>query len=373
VAEAARQERARKDAKKPKHVYSDEDLRREKILTPEDQAELEARRKAQPGITPASVEPALDANADMPQLPLGDIARRYRNAKLAAQATTPYHLPFDEPVFADPVISVPEVDPPRPIFSPAHPNFVPARPRTVVAPAISVPAPESSLAPSAALPRVARPAGSYSSSHPNLAPAHPNQLAAPSLSSAAPVRRVDPFAKRFALTAPPAISYANPIVAQPRADAIVAAAPKPNARIEVAPTAPHPSSVDPVVAPSIETRGNASLRIVTVRPGDSLWKLAQENLGRGSRWQELLAANPGIVDPARIAAGTEIVLPANRTGMKTDMRVTVKQGDTLTQIAKLTYGRAAAWRCIEQANPEISDANHIYAGQQLRLPFACRP
>jgi nucleoid-associated protein YgaU len=187
------------------------------------------------------------------------------------------------------------------------------------------------------------------------------------------VRRVDPFAKRFALTAPPAISYANPIVAQPRADAIVAAAPKPNARIEVAPTAPHPSSVAPVVAPSIEIRGNASLRIVTVRPGDSLWKLAQENLGRGSRWQELLAANPGIVDPARIAAGTEIVLPTNRTGMKTDMRVTVKQGDTLTQIAKLTYGRAAAWRCIEQANPEISDANHIYAGQQLRLPFACRP
>ena len=152
-----------------------------------------------------------------------------------------------------------------------------------------------------------------------------------------------------------------------------AAAPKSTARVGVAPNVAGSSPVAPVVAPLIEVKGNTALRTVTVRPGDSLWKLAQENLGRGARWQELLAANPGIADPARIEAGTEIVLPSNRTGMKSDMRVTVKQGDTLTQIAKLTYGRAAAWQCIEQANPEITDANHIYAGQQLLLPFACKP
>lgn len=378
VAEAARQERARKDAKKPKHVYTDEDLRRERILTPEDQAELDARRKAQPTITPAPAEPALDANAEMPQLPLGDIARRYRNAKLAAQAANPFHLPFDEPVFADPAISAPEVAAPRPNFAPAHPNFVPARPQTEVAPALSAPAPESGLAPSAAVPRVARPAGSYLASHPNLAPAQPGQLAAPSLSNRAAVRRVDPFAKRFAPTAPAAISHADTVVAQPKADAATVAAPKSSVRVEVAPAAPRSSGVAPVVAPSnvaasMEAKGNMSRRTVTVRPGDSLWKLAQENLGRGARWQELLAVNPGIEDPARIAAGTEIILPANQTGMKSDMRVTVKQGDTLTQIAKLTYGRAAAWQCIEQANPEITDANHIYTGQQLLLPFGCKP
>jgi len=379
VAEAARQERARKDAKKAKHVYTDEDLRREKILTPEDQAEMDARRKAQPAMTPGMAEPALDANAEMPQLPLGDIARRYRNAKLAAQSPNPFHLPFDEPVFADPVISVPEVNPPRPSFSPAHPNFVPARPHAVVAPAISAPASENGLAPAGAVPRVARPAGSYSPSHPNLAPGRPSQLAAPRLSNPAAVRRVDPFAKRFTPTGPAASSHANPIVAQSKAGAaMVAAAPKSTARVEVAPGVPRSSAVAPVVAPSIvapsiEAKGNTALRTMTVRPGDSLWKLAQENLGRGARWQELLAANPGIADPARIEAGTKIVLPSNRTGMKSDMRVTVKQGDTLTQIAKLTYGRAAAWQCIEQANPEITDANHIYAGQQLLLPFACKP
>jgi nucleoid-associated protein YgaU len=119
-------------------------------------------------------------------------------------------------------------------------------------------------------------------------------------------------------------------------------------------------------------KASSPLRTVIIQPGDSLWKLAQQNLGRGSRWQELLAANPGIADPTRISAGTEIVMPAKVTGLKSDLKVTVKQGDMLSSIARATYGRAAAWRCIAQANPEIADANRIYEGQQLRLPSICQ-
>jgi nucleoid-associated protein YgaU len=126
------------------------------------------------------------------------------------------------------------------------------------------------------------------------------------------------------------------------------------------------------IAPPSAGAKTSSLHTVIVQPGDSLWKLAQQNLGKGSRWQELLAANPGIVDPARIAAGTEIVVPAV-TGLKSDRKVAVKQGDSLSRIAQSTYGRAAAWRCIAQANPEIADVNRIYKGQQLLLPFSCKP
>jgi nucleoid-associated protein YgaU len=113
---------------------------------------------------------------------------------------------------------------------------------------------------------------------------------------------------------------------------------------------------------------------LTVQRGDSLWKLAQQLLGRGSRWQELLAANPGIVDPKRLEAGTQIVVPTETGTLKitkSDSKVAVQKGETLSAIARANYGRAAAWRCIAHANPQIADANRIYEGQQLLLPFKC--
>ncbi len=342
VAEAARQERARKDAKKQKHVYTDEDLHRAKILTPEDEARVEARGKQQPAPVQEQAQAPVDADGQIGQLPLGDIARRYRNAKLAAQAPDPFHLPFDEPVFAAPVLPIPTAEAPRAAFSPARPNPAPARRNTVVA---------------------------------------------PSLSSPAPLRRVDPFARRLAPPAPPTVARIAPAAPQPKVAAPIAPPTKPKVLAPaIAPAAPKSFSLASPIAPAppkasvpasvaqspAAGKPSLSLHPVTVRPGDSLWKLAQQNLGRGSRWQELLAANPGIVDPTRIAAGTEIVVPAKLTTMKSDVRVTVKEGDTLSRIAQFTYGRAAAWRCIAQANPEIADVNRIYKGQQLLLPFACQ-
>jgi len=340
VAEAARQGRARKEAKGTKHVYTEEDLRRAKILTADDEARVQARRELQPPPAEEQAQAPYDVDGQLAQLPLGDIARRYRNAKLAAEAPDPFHLPFDEPVFAAPVILVPTVAPPRPSFSPVHPK---------------------------------------------VAPAHPNAVAAPAIAGPAPLRRVDPFTRRSVPPAPPTVSRVAPAAPQP----LVAPAIAPSSRLHtaapaIAPPAPKSSSSAPVergapkpnpatsIAPLSPIRTKLSSKhTITIEPGDSLWKLSQEHLGRGSRWQELLAANPGIVDPARIAAGTEIVVPAKLTGLKSDLQVWVKQGDTLTKIAHRIYGHAAAWRCIAKANPEIADVNRIYAGQQLLLPFSC--
>ena len=376
VAEAARQERARKDqqAKKQQHVYTDEDLRRAKILTPEDEAVVEAQRKQQPATTEEQAQAPIDANTGLAQLPLGDIARRYRNAKLAAQVPDPFHLPFDELVFAAPVISVHNPEPPRPSFSPAHPNVLPARPKVAaVAPAVSSPEPVQRLDPPISLAKPARPAQTFSPAHPNLMPVHPSAVIAPAVPSPSPLRRLDPFTRRSAPPAPPSVSRIVPSAPQPKTTPAVEPSAQPRiAAPSIAPTTPKSGVAASIAPPSTIARTSPPLHTLIIQPGDSLWKLAQQNLGQGSRWQELLTANPGIVDPTRIAAGTEIVMPAKATGLKSDLKVIVKQGDTLSNIALVTYGRGAAWRCIAQANPEIADANRIYKGQQLLLPFNCQ-
>lgn len=47
---------------------------------------------------------------------------------------------------------------------------------------------------------------------------------------------------------------------------------------------------------------------VRVRPGDTLWSIAEANLGDGHRWREVAAANPDL-DPNRLVIGAWIELP----------------------------------------------------------------
>src|SRR5258708_39466600 len=128
VADAARQEQARKQnqQKKPKHVYTDEDLKRAQILTPEDRAEVEARKLQQPLPGAENAQP-LDAQAVTADEPLGDVARRYRKQRelLRLQESAQFHLPFiEETVHASPKPSVlveikpPALDSPKPSVMP---------------------------------------------------------------------------------------------------------------------------------------------------------------------------------------------------------------------------------------------------------------
>src|SRR5690348_11725288 len=112
VAEAARQERARKQqAAGERHVHTNEDLRRSKILTPDDQSRAATAKEKRQQLAPAAqpeTQP-LDANSTTPQEPLGDVARRYRNAK----KISPFHLPTNQPELASPriVSPIPELKP----------------------------------------------------------------------------------------------------------------------------------------------------------------------------------------------------------------------------------------------------------------------
>jgi len=139
IAEAARKEQARKDnqQKKPKHVYTDDDLKRAQILTPEDRAEVEARKGRQP--LPAAVEgqESIDAQELPAELPLGDVARHYRRLRemQQLQQSVQFHLPVaDEQVLAAPKASV--------IVAPEAPALeAPKHPVMPVHPRISIPAP----------------------------------------------------------------------------------------------------------------------------------------------------------------------------------------------------------------------------------------
>lgn len=322
AAEAAPQERARKGAqsKQPKHVYTDEDLRRSRILTAEDQAKVEARRKAETPTPSDRSKPqdALDATAAPAELPLGDVARRFREQKQARQSrsVTPFHLPMSEPALAAPVI-------------PLQPKLSPTRPA---------------------------------------APVHP-----PAMNSG-PVRRVDPFAKRLSPIAPPPIPSRRPVAVVPPSAPLPAPAPSASAARKPLTPDPAPSPVQPKTSTDARRpvpSQSQPLRVITVQPGDSLWKLAEENLGTGSRWQELLSVNPDITDANRIAAGTRILLP-NSAPLQPDTKIIVHAGDTLSQVAQKHYRNARVWQCIAQANPQIADANRIFEGQELLLPAACR-
>jgi nucleoid-associated protein YgaU len=278
AAEAARHERARKENQQrpPKHVYTEEDLRRSRILTPEDSERIEAKKQGQE--PPAAQKPAeaIDAQSAPQQLPLGDIARQFRKQKQARQPqqSAEFHLPFSSPPFAAPV---------RPLR--------PVRP---------------------------------------------------------PPNRKDPFLRPPTLR--PSISSDGSVFAP--------------APIPIAPARP----VAPISRPSSPT-----LHAITVQRGDSLWKLAQQNLGRGSRWPELLVLNPRIANPGQIKAGAQLYLPTQYSTRGEVSKISVRKGDTLWQLAHTHFGQAAYWSCLARANPAIRDANHIYAGQELILPASCGP
>jgi len=60
---------------------------------------------------------------------------------------------------------------------------------------------------------------------------------------------------------------------------------------------------------------------------------------------------------------SEVVVRTN------EMRIiVVKRGDTLGKIAERAYGNVMAYKKIYEANPELTRPDHIYVGQKLRIP-----
>jgi hypothetical protein len=284
----AREEQARKAAQPARavHVYTNDDLARPHILLPEQSVDLAAvRRKLPPSLAqlPPAAEPEPDVQAQ--GISLGEIARKTREEKLARQlqplqsvhlASLPHVYTNDD--MARPKILTPEDDA-RYLTALKKPVQIPAQ--LIVPEVVSAETEKGPAAPEAlhVEPAVSEtPLGDIArAAYQELHPPEPVYIVrGPARSRYAWRRKLVAFRTRR-----PAQSSTGFF---PAADA-------PERRR--------------VSAQSIAqtAHGNNTL---TVRAGDSLWKLAREHLGRGLRWQELLQANPWIKNPNRLQIGMQI-------------------------------------------------------------------
>jgi LysM repeat protein len=330
------------------------------ILTPEDRELLEANKNKNgvPAEEPAdSSAIAVDAQLTPSEISLGEVARENRKRKFLEELArgeqlAPFHLPLaSEPLAAPKPPVFPAVKAPanslviiRPPQRPAveFQPFVHPRKRSPF---------ERSIVPASPAMRPSLKAPAIPAFHSNLQPVAPS--VAPAF--ATPAAKVVPAPGAKIVPAP-----AAKVVPGPAAKTI----PAPSTNSIVAPT---------VVASEPKVTAPAN-RFVVVKVGDSLWRLAEQNLGRGARWHEFVAANPNIVDPTRIAVGSRIVVPSNSSVVRhaaATAKIKVQKGDTLWTLAEAHFWQASLWTCIAKANPTVYDPNRIFVGQELVLPSGC--
>jgi nucleoid-associated protein YgaU len=127
-----------------------------------------------------------------------------------------------------------------------------------------------------------------------------------------------------------------------------------------------------------------------IGPTDSLYSLAQEYLGNGSRWPEIWELNQGITmsngqpfaDPDFVTDGTVVTIPAGGeaalTGQEdsTDTIHIVQRGQHLYGLAEDYYGDGEQWTRIWEANRgrtfadgrTFTDPDRIFTSWDLHIP-----
>jgi len=288
VAEAARQARERRAAEQKSgqyHVYTEEDLKRAKILTLEDDTPVASRKATPPGQEKKNDEPQVAEKKKEGQQPadqkadaqtLGEVARRYRQEKAERQAPPRFPLDVRSNTLAAPK---PLVDPGK---GSLHEDELKPVPRTLApAPRNNFPFRISPLAPrSAVVPR-------------NPAAEVPLGVIAGSVQR----RQVQPGDSWWKLASRylgKGSRWEELLRVNPGLDR------DPN-KLRAGTFVFVPGSVHPRAAPP-------GAQIV-VHKGDTLWSLAREHLGSGQRWTELAAANPEVTQFKKLQLGRKVNLP----------------------------------------------------------------
>ena len=122
------------------------------------------------------------------------------------------------------------------------------------------------------------------------------------------------------------------------------------------------------------TQHHDDTRVVTVAKGDTLWSLAERYLGSGERWRRLADLNDGRLMPdgahfthaATIRPGWTLLVPGTTSE---DLTVAVRPGDTLWGLAQEEYGEGRRWHRLYASNRDrIADPDVIHPGQVLEVP-----
>ncbi len=144
--------------------------------------------------------------------------------------------------------------------------------------------------------------------------------------------------------------------------------------------APAPTQAAPVKEAVVATPASSE-RTHEVRPGESLSTICQQEYGTAAL-TAALAAHNGISDPDTVWAGRRLSLPAANVltsgadivagNVETPARwgaYRIKEGDSLSQIARQFMGSADRWRQLYELNRHaIGDPDRIRAGTVLKVP-----
>lgn len=155
-------------------------------------------------------------------------------------------------------------------------------------------------------------------------------------------------------------------------------------------------------APAASTpESRTTYTVRDTRPAESLWGIAEKQLGDGERWREIADLNEGrtmadgtvfransflqpgwrlqMPETASAAGGarTQLGDSALAAGEKDGHVVTVQSGDYLSKIAEEELGDGNEWPQLFEASkgkpqphglPAITDPDIVYAGQQVTVP-----
>ena len=140
------------------------------------------------------------------------------------------------------------------------------------------------------------------------------------------------------------------------------------------PTAPTQPAAPAQPAAPTQPAAPAAAGTYTVKKGDTYGTIALNNYGTYGVWSELYKANKGVkltegatlVLPEKLGKVARINAPAAASG---ETLYTVKAGDTLGAIAKVTYGDVMKYKTIFERNADrLVNANTIHEATVIILP-----